>query len=54
MISAANPTVNPNTLAEGQEIVIPGLEGVTGILDTEIISFEKLPAQPKPPDPGLR
>ena len=36
---AANPAIDPNTLAEGQEVVIPGLEGVTGILDTEIISF---------------
>ena len=38
-LETANPTINPNALAEGQEIVIPGLEGVTGILDTEIISF---------------
>jgi len=36
---AANPEINPNFLAEGQEIVIPGLEGVTGVLETEIISF---------------
>ena len=36
---AANPAIDPNTLAEGQEVVIPGLEGVTGVLDTEIISF---------------
>ena len=36
---AANPSLNPNVLAEGQEIVIPGLEGVTGVLETEIISF---------------
>ena len=35
----ANPTIDPNTLAQGQEIVIPGLEGVTGVLDTEIITF---------------
>ncbi len=38
-LEAANPTVDPNFLSEGQEIVIPGLEGVTGVLDTEIISF---------------
>jgi murein DD-endopeptidase MepM/ murein hydrolase activator NlpD len=38
-LETANPTINPNALAEGQEIVIPGLEGVTGVLDTEIISF---------------
>ena len=36
---AANPSLDPNILAEGQEIVIPGLEGVTGVLETEIISF---------------
>ena len=35
----ANPSLNPNVLSEGQEIVIPGLEGVTGVLQTEIISF---------------
>src|SRR5437867_7862262 len=36
---AANPTMDPNFLSEGQAIVIPGLEGVTGILQTEIIPF---------------
>lgn len=36
---AANPGVDPNLLAQGQQLVIPGLEGVTGILDTEIIAF---------------
>lgn len=36
---SANPSLNPNFLSEGQEIVIPGLEGITGILETEIISF---------------
>jgi len=35
----ANPSVNPNLLAQGQQIVIPGLEGITGILDTEVIAF---------------
>ncbi|HEU0295815.1 MAG TPA: peptidoglycan DD-metalloendopeptidase family protein [Anaerolineales bacterium] len=35
----ANPSVDPNLLAQGQEIVIPGLEGITGILDTEVIAF---------------
>jgi murein DD-endopeptidase MepM/ murein hydrolase activator NlpD len=35
----ANPTVDPNLLAQGQQIVIPGLEGITGILDTEVIAF---------------
>jgi len=36
---AANPSLDPNFLSQGQEIVIPGLEGVTGVLETEIISF---------------
>jgi murein DD-endopeptidase MepM/ murein hydrolase activator NlpD len=36
---AANPSLDPNFLSEGQEIVIPGLEGITGVLETEIISF---------------
>src|SRR6266498_3741101 len=36
---AANSNVNPNALAVGQEIIIPGLEGVTGVLDTEVISL---------------
>ena len=35
----ANPTIDPNLLAQGQRIVIPGLEGITGILDTEVIAF---------------
>lgn len=36
---AANSNVNPNALAVGQEIIIPGLEGVTGVLDTEVIAL---------------
>jgi murein DD-endopeptidase MepM/ murein hydrolase activator NlpD len=36
---AANPSVDPNFLNQGQQIVIPGLEGVTGILETEVIPF---------------
>ena len=36
---AANPALDPNVLSEGQQIVIPGLEGVTGVLETEIISL---------------
>lgn len=34
---AANPSIDPNFLSQGQQIVIPGLEGVTGILETEIV-----------------
>jgi murein DD-endopeptidase MepM/ murein hydrolase activator NlpD len=36
-IVAANPALDPNFLSQGQRIVIPGLEGVTGVLETEII-----------------
>ena len=36
---AANPLLDPNVLSQGQQITIPGLEGVTGVLETEIISF---------------
>ena len=36
---AANPAVDPNLLSEGQQVVIPGLEDVTGILETEVITF---------------
>ena len=36
---AANPALDPNVLSEGQQIIIPGLEGVTGVLETEIISL---------------
>ena len=35
----ANPTIDPNFLSQGQQIIIPSLEGVTGVLETEIISF---------------
>jgi len=36
---AANSGIDPNILSQGQQVVIPGLEGITGILDTEIIAF---------------
>ncbi|MDX1377776.1 MAG: peptidoglycan DD-metalloendopeptidase family protein [Anaerolineales bacterium] len=36
---AANPAIDPNLLNQGQQVVIPGLEGVTGILETEVIEF---------------
>ena len=36
---AANPTIDPNFLSQGQQVVIPGLEGVTGVLETEVIAF---------------
>lgn len=36
---AANPTIDPNLLSQGQQVIIPGLEGVTGVLETEVITF---------------
>lgn len=38
-LMAANNISDPNLLPEGQRLVIPGLEGITGILDTEIVGF---------------
>jgi LysM repeat protein len=38
-VIAANPSIDPNFLSAGQEIVIPGLEGITGVLETEIVAF---------------
>ena len=35
----ANPSIDPNVLAAGQQVVIPGLEGVTGVLQTEVVPF---------------
>ncbi len=36
---AANPSIDPNLLAAGQQVVIPGIEGVTGVLQTEVVPF---------------
>ena len=36
---AVNGIADPNTLAAGQQLIIPGLEGITGILDTRFINF---------------
>lgn len=36
---AANNMTDPNLLAAGQQLVIPGLDGVTGTLDTEVVNF---------------
>jgi len=38
-LMAANGIVNPNILAVGQQLIIPGLEGVSGVLDTQVVGF---------------
>jgi murein DD-endopeptidase MepM/ murein hydrolase activator NlpD len=38
-LMAANNISDPNVLSVGQELVIPGLDGVKGVLDTEVIGF---------------
>lgn len=38
-LMAANSLTDPNLLSTGQQLVIPGLEGVTGVLDTEVVGF---------------
>ena len=57
-LMAANDMTNPNLLAVGQQLVIPGLEGVRGILDTELInfgdSFRTLTRRTQVPPPLLR
>ena len=38
-LMAANGITDANQLTAGQELIIPGLEGITGVLDTEVINF---------------
>jgi len=38
-LMVANNISDPNVLSVGQELVIPGLDGVSGVLDTEVIGF---------------
>ncbi|MDO8753316.1 MAG: LysM peptidoglycan-binding domain-containing M23 family metallopeptidase [Anaerolineales bacterium] len=38
-LMSVNGLADPNQLAEGQKLIIPGLEGVTGTLITEVINF---------------
>jgi murein DD-endopeptidase MepM/ murein hydrolase activator NlpD len=38
-LMAVNQITNPNLISEGQRLVIPGLQGITGILDSEIVNF---------------
>jgi len=35
----ANPGLDPNLISQGQQVIIPGLDGVTGVLDTEVVNF---------------
>ena len=38
-LMSANDITDPNTIQAGQQLVIPGLEGVTGTLNSEVINF---------------
>lgn len=38
-IQTANGMADPNSLAIGQRLTIPGLEGVSGVLTTEVVPF---------------
>lgn len=38
-LMTANGITDPNQLAADQQLVIPGLEGITGVLSTEVINF---------------
>lgn len=38
-LMAANGISDPNQLTAGQQLIIPGLEGVSGVLNTRFISF---------------
>ena len=54
----ANSIVDPNLLSAGQELVIPGLEGVSGVLQTEYVqygdSFRSLSRRTQIAEPTLR
>lgn len=38
-LMTANGITDPNQLSAGQQLVIPGLEGVTGVINTQLINF---------------
>lgn len=38
-LMTANGITNANLLSAGQQLIIPGLDGLTGILDTEVVGF---------------
>ncbi len=38
-LMSANGIANPNQLDAGQQLIIPGLEGITGVINTQLINF---------------
>ena len=38
-LMSANNITDPNQLAAGQQLVIPGLDGITGVINTELVNF---------------
>jgi murein DD-endopeptidase MepM/ murein hydrolase activator NlpD len=38
-LMSANGITNPNQLDAGQQLIIPGLEGITGVINTQLINF---------------
>ena len=38
-LMSANGITDPNQLAAGQQLVIPGLDGITGVINTQLINF---------------
>jgi murein DD-endopeptidase MepM/ murein hydrolase activator NlpD len=54
----ANDIVDPNLLSAGQQLIIPGLEGVSGLLLTEVVqfgdSFRSLSRRSQVPESMLR
>jgi murein DD-endopeptidase MepM/ murein hydrolase activator NlpD len=38
-LMTANEISNPNLLSAGQQLIIPGLEGISGVLLTEVVQF---------------
>jgi murein DD-endopeptidase MepM/ murein hydrolase activator NlpD len=38
-LMAVNGITDPNLISQGQRLIIPGLQGINGILDTEVVNF---------------
>ena len=38
-LMSANSIADPNQLDAGQELIIPGLEGITGVINTQLVNF---------------